>query len=296
MRFTIRRVGPDAAALVLGVVHSAFATRPVLDPPADALAETEASIARALAAGGGLLAEEDGTAVGAVLLDRSGDGTHLRRFGVVPGARRHGVARALVTAALDAVETDEACVVAREELPATVAFWQDRGFVETHRVGPQVKLRRRLAAAYDVVDGEAMRGLGRDLADSLRRGDLVVLVGGLGAGKTTLTQGIGAGLRVRGDVTSPTFVIAREHPSLGEGPALVHVDAYRLGGLLELEDLDLESSLDQAVTVVEWGAGLAEGLADSRLEVRIDRATGAAGDGVDPRRVLVRGYGPRWLE
>src|ERR671914_276392 len=116
---------------------------------------------------------------------------------------------------------------------------------------------------------QAMRDLGVRLAGVLRAGDLVVLSGGLGAGKTTLTQGIGEGLKVRGPITSPTFVIAREHPSLSGGPPLVHVDAYRLGGLAEVDDLDLDASLDEAVTVVEWGEGLAEGLADSRLEVRI---------------------------
>ena len=89
----------------------------------------------------------------------------------------------------------------------------------------------------------------------LRRGDLVLLTGGLGAGKTTLAQGIGAGLRVRGPVTSPTFVIARVHPSLGDGPDLVHVDAYRLGTALELDDLDLDADLDHSVVVVEWGHG-----------------------------------------
>ncbi len=94
---------------------------------------------------------------------------------------------------------------------------------------------------------------------------------------------------MRGAVTSPTFVIARVHPSLVEGPDLVHVDAYRLGGLDELDDLDLDTSLDSAVTVVEWGAGLAEGLADSRLEILIERALGAdATDEADPRRVSMR--------
>ena len=98
-------------------------------------------------------------------------------------------------------------------------------------------------------------------------------------------------------MTSPTFVIARVHPSLEGGPALVHVDAYRLGGVAELDDLDLDTSLDEAVTVVEWGEGIAEGLADDRLEVRIERslADGADGD-LDPRRVVVRPIGRRWLE
>ena len=111
------------------------------------------------------------------------------------------------------------------------------------------------------------RDFGEALAAGLRAGDLVILTGGLGAGKTTLTQGLAAGLGVRGPITSPTFVIARVHPSLGEGPALVHVDAYRLGGLAELDDLDLDTSLEESVTVVEWGHGLAEDLSDDRLEV-----------------------------
>ena len=125
----------------------------------------------------------------------------------------------------------------------------------------------------------------------------MVLSGELGAGKTTFTQGLGAGLGVRGDVTSPTFVIARVHPSLADGPALVHVDAYRIGGVAELDDLDLDTSLDEAVTVVEWGEGLAEGLADDRLEVRIERAVAdeAADDELDPRRVRVSPVGGRWL-
>ncbi len=152
-----------------------------------------------------------------------------------------------------------------------------------------------MTAVYDVADGTQMRALGRRLAVDLRAGDLVVLAGGLGAGKTTLTQGVGEGLGVRGGVTSPTFVIARVHPSLAGGPALVHVDAYRLGGVEELDDLDLDTSLEDAVTVVEWGAGMAEVLADSRLEVRITRSSGGEEtEGADPRRVVVEGFGPRW--
>jgi tRNA threonylcarbamoyladenosine biosynthesis protein TsaE len=112
-----------------------------------------------------------------------------------------------------------------------------------------------------------MRALGQRLAALLRAGDLLLLTGPLGAGKTTLVQGLGEALRVRGPVTSPTFVIARVHPSLTGGPALVHVDAYRLGGLAEMDDLDLD--LDGSVTVVEWGEGLAEGLSADRLEITI---------------------------
>jgi tRNA threonylcarbamoyladenosine biosynthesis protein TsaE len=152
-----------------------------------------------------------------------------------------------------------------------------------------------------------MRELGRRLASVLRAGDLVILSGGLGTGKTTLTKGIGDGLGVRGPITSPTFVIARVHPPVAgahaagasgggvsgggvsgggsaglwltgwrPGPALVHVDAYRLGSALELDDLDLDTDVASAVTVVEWGEGLAEGLSADRLEITITLV--AAGD------------------
>jgi tRNA threonylcarbamoyladenosine biosynthesis protein TsaE len=133
---------------------------------------------------------------------------------------------------------------------------------------------------------EAMRDLGRRLAGLLRAGDLVLLSGPLGAGKTTLTQGLGDGLKVRGPITSPTFVIARVHPSLAGGPSLVHADAYRLGGLDELDDLDLD--LKDAVTVVEWGGGIAEGLSEDRLEIVIERAE------TEERTVGLTGVGPRW--
>jgi len=141
-------------------------------------------------------------------------------------------------------------------------------------------------------DAEATAALGAALARVLRAGDLVILTGDLGAGKTTLTQGLGRALGVRGQVASPTFVIAREHAPLGNGPGLVHVDAYRLGGLTELDALDLDSSLEESVTVVEWGAGLTETLAEDRLDVVIDRARGDAVD--EGRQVSVRGIGARW--
>jgi len=138
-------------------------------------------------------------------------------------------------------------------------------------------------------DGE-MRDLGRRLATILQAGDLVILAGPLGAGKTTLVQGIGEGLGVRGPVTSPTFVIARVHPPLsGSGPALVHADAYRLGSISEVDDLDLDTDAAAAVTVVEWGAGLAEGLAEDRLEITIQ--PDLAGD---VRTVQLNGHGARW--
>jgi len=134
------------------------------------------------------------------------------------------------------------------------------------------------------------RAVGVRLAGLVRAGDLIVLGGGLGAGKTTLTQGIGAGLGVRGEVTSPTFVIARVHRSRTGGPDLVHVDAYRLDGRVELDDLDLDADVDHSVTVVEWGEGMAEPLAESFLRVRLERPDPAAED----RAVRVQPVGPRW--
>jgi tRNA threonylcarbamoyladenosine biosynthesis protein TsaE len=129
---------------------------------------------------------------------------------------------------------------------------------------------------------------GARLGVLLRAGDLVVLTGGLGAGKTTLTQGIAEGLGVRGPITSPTYVIARVHPSLADGPDLVHVDAYRLVGLAELDDLDLDASLECAVTVVEWGHGVAEQLSEDYLEVTLR--------GHETRTVDLVGHGVRWTD
>jgi tRNA threonylcarbamoyladenosine biosynthesis protein TsaE len=135
---------------------------------------------------------------------------------------------------------------------------------------------------------EDTHALGRALADVLRPGDLVVLVGPLGAGKTAFTQGIGAGLGVREPVTSPTFVIARVHRD-GRVP-LVHVDAYRLGSVADVDDLDLDASAGESVTVVEWGQGLVEQLADEHLEVRLDRRDD------DVRTVRLVPHGPGWAE
>jgi tRNA threonylcarbamoyladenosine biosynthesis protein TsaE len=133
---------------------------------------------------------------------------------------------------------------------------------------------------------EDTRALGTELAALLQPGDLVVLVGPLGAGKTALTQGIGAGLGVRELVTSPTFVIARVHRG-GRLP-LVHVDAYRLGGAADVDDLDLDVTVASSVTVVEWGRGLVEQLADEHLEVRLDRRDD------DVRTAELVPHGPSW--
>ena len=161
----------------------------------------------------------------------------------------------------------------------------------------------------------------------LETGDLLVLTGELGAGKTTFTQGLGEGLGVRAGIISPTFVLVRIHPNLPGGPRpggpdLVHVDAYRLESAAEIDDIDLENTMDSAVTVVEWGRGRVEHLSDSRLEVELHRTLGGAAasaetpetpetpaetgaspvldfdtdDDDEPRTVVIRGFGPRWAE
>lgn len=164
----------------------------------------------------------------------------------------------------------------------------------------------------------ATRRLALALADLLEAGDLLLLSGELGAGKTTFTRSLGQGLGVREGIISPTFVLSRVHPNLPEGPRpggpdLVHVDAYRLGSAEEIDDLDLEYSLDRSVTVIEWGRGKAEHLSDSRLELDFTRQTGADLASTDPyllyapgqeeadeeevaesRLLRIQGYGPRW--
>jgi tRNA threonylcarbamoyladenosine biosynthesis protein TsaE len=171
-----------------------------------------------------------------------------------------------------------------------------------------------------VTTADQTHALGAALGAKLERGDLLVLNGGLGAGKTTFTQGLGEGLGVRAGIISPTFVLVRIHPNLPEGPRpggpdLVHVDAYRLGSASEIDDIDLENTMDSAVTVVEWGRGRVEHLSESRLEVDLHRAVGletpgpgAGGpqpghpetldfdtdDGDEPRTIVLRGFGPRW--
>ena len=147
--------------------------------------------------------------------------------------------------------------------------------------------------AVAVATDAEMRGLGARLATVLRAGDLVVLGGDLGAGKTTLTQGIALGLGVAGDVTSPTFVIARVHRGV-PGPDLVHVDAYRLASFAEVDDLDLDASLPDSVTVVEWGGGKVEGLSEDRLEIALTRPVGEGGG--EERHVVATGVGPRWSD
>ncbi|TFC82292.1 tRNA (adenosine(37)-N6)-threonylcarbamoyltransferase complex ATPase subunit type 1 TsaE [Cryobacterium cheniae] len=164
-----------------------------------------------------------------------------------------------------------------------------------------------------IPDAAAMHEFGRTVAGLLRAGDLIVLTGPLGAGKTTFTRGLGEGLQVRGSVTSPTFVLARTHPSTVGGPPLVHVDAYRLGSALELDDLDIDFA--RSIVVVEWGRGMLDGIADSWLDIEIERPVGASQaaasvtadptevldatevfDLDEPRTVTVTPHGPRWAD
>lgn len=143
---------------------------------------------------------------------------------------------------------------------------------------------------------DQMADLGARIARQLRAGDVVALNGELGAGKTTLTRGLGEALGIRGSVTSPTFVLARTHPRNAGGPPLVHVDAYRLGSPAELDDLDID--FEASIVVVEWAAGMLDLIADAWLQVDIHRPVGGieTDDGVEPREVRLTGHGDRWPE
>lgn len=291
----------DAPGMV-EVIHAAFGARPPLDPPSTAVSETSATVEAQLAAGGGIFATVDGEPAGVLLLhpvpDRPGV-VSWHRVSVHPAFQRHGIATAMVDAALDyAAELGYtgAELFAREEFAEVIAFWQHRGFIIGRPAPHGVILTRNLPLAVDIPTAADMQDLGSWLAGLLRAGDLIIASGDLGAGKTTLTQGIGRGLDSEGAVISPTFVLSRIHASRGGRPMLVHVDAYRLSSAEELDDLDLDATAADAVTVVEWGAGLAEDLADHRLEIDIRRAAHPAGGAEHPdsRLVVIRAIGQRW--
>ncbi len=305
---------PDAAAMV-EVIHAAFGARPPLDPPSTASAETPESVARSIVRGGGILATVHGRPAGAILVlpDDTGRVATFQRVSVHPELQRHGIASAMVAAAEELAATQgyhRVELFARQEFAELIAFWQHRGFVR-HRSAPYgVVLAKPLPVAIRVPTSDQMHALGVRLARLLRPGDLVIASGELGAGKTTLTQGIGEGLDAIGPIISPTFVLSRIHPSRSGRPPLVHVDAYRLSTSSELDDLDLDATAAESVTVVEWGQGLAEGLASDRLELDIwtalpepvapdpsgdtsladDRVYDGAGD----RVVTLRPVGARW--
>lgn len=283
----------DAPGMV-EVIHAAFGARPPLDPPSTAIEETSASIEAQLAAGGGIVATVDGAPAGALLLHPVPGQPGVvswHRVSVHPAFQRHGIATAMVDAALDyAAELGYATaeLFAREEFAELIAFWQHRGFVIDRAAAHGVILTRSLPVVIDVPTAEDMQDLGVRLADLLRPGDLIIASGDLGAGKTTLTQGIGRGLDSEGAIISPTFVLSRIHASLSKRPTLVHVDAYRLGGALELDDLDLDTDLTDAAVVIEWGEGRAEQLADDHLLVHLERHPD------DTRTARLSGTGPRW--
>lgn len=286
-----RILGPTPVDEVQALTRRAFAGQEALIPPSGALAETAEAVAADFAASGGvLIRDDDGRLLATCRVRRLGPVWVLRRCAVDPSYRRRGLGRRLVAAA-HAWAAEEGAVRThvgvRDALPDSRAFWDRVGYRPlTGHGGFWTELVHPLPLM--LTGPEQTHRLGERLAAELRAGDLLVLSGPLGAGKTALTQGIGTGLGVTGAVTSPTFVIARLH----RGPLpLVHVDAYRLrdaGGRVELDDLDLDASLADSVTVVEWGEGLVEALAESRLEVHLDRPT------EDTRTAVVRPVGPRW--
>lgn len=291
---TVRLAGPDDAATLLGLARAAFAARPETGAPAAALSDDVESVVDRLRDGAGYLAELDGEPVGSALVVPLDGLPCLCRVGVLPRARGAGVASFLVEVIGEHLADQgepELILLAREDHPEIIARWRRAGFVPGGVRPGHVLLRRPLPIAAQAPDADAMRELGRRLAGVLRAGDLIIASGELGAGKTTFTQGLGAGLGVEGPVISPTFVLSRIHRSRGDGPTLVHVDAYRLAGADELEDLDLEESQADAVTLVEWGGGVAEGLADDRIDLDIRRGTDPDDD---TRWVFVTLYGDRW--
>lgn len=285
----IRPAGPADAGAVHAVTQAAFAAQAALDPPSGALRETPAGVAEDLASHGGFVHLDAAGAVdAAVRLAGDPPVQWFRRLAVHPQAQGRGLGAALVAAvAAEAAargRTALRCGV-RTAVAGNLAFYRRLGFTPVqdkdfwHVLGHP--LPRRIERPGD------MHALGVRLAAVLAEGDLVLLAGPLGAGKTVLAQGIGAGLGVAGRVTSPTFVLSRRHP--GPRLDLLHADAYRLGAAAELDDLDLDSELAGAVAVVEWGQGLAEGLAEGHLLVSFERV-----DPTDVRLLTLAGRGPGW--
>lgn len=306
---TLARATWSDADEMAAVIRAAFGARPALDPPAPALSETPASVRELLERGGAVVARWGAEMAGVIVLSWSDRTAVLQRVSVHPRFQRLGIASAMV-AVVEPYAVELGCVrvelVARAVFPELIQFWQHLGFaVAPPRSGgvPDylVTLTKELPVVLMADTAEQMKALGARLAGLLRAGDLVIAHGDLGAGKTTFTQGLAQALEVEGPVISPTFVLSRVHPARTGQPALVHVDAYRLGGPAELDDLGLE--LDQSVTVVEWGVGIAEQLSEDRLLVSIHRAQAEPAElaerdfgepADDPRTVMIIGTGDRW--
>lgn len=286
--------GDQDAAASCEVILAAFGNRPAVEPPPPALRETPDSVRAALADGFGVLALVDDQPAGVVIVSIDGDVAGVHRVSVRPDYQRLGIASAMMTVVLESLALQgvhRVELIARAEFPTVVAWWQRHGFAEIARRGTSLTLARQLPVCLIAETAEQTQDVGRRLAGLLRAGDLVIASGDLGAGKTTLTQGLGAGLGVAGAVISPTFVLSRVHPSTVGGPALVHVDAYRLGSAAELDDLDLDASAADSVTLVEWGSGVAESLNEERLEIDIRRSLDPADE---TRWIFLTGVGPRW--
>lgn len=298
---TYHRATAEHAAGMVEVIHAAFGARPPLDPPSTADAETPETVSAALAQGTGVYATVAGRPAGAIIIERvhdEGDGRTgvLRRVSVHPDFQRHGIASAMIIEA-EVLAAELGCVrlelFARGEFPELIGYWQHRGFAIARQVPYGVILARPLPRRIVVPTADDMTALGVALARKLRAGDVIIATGDLGAGKTTLTQGIGEGLGAAGPIISPTFVLSRIHHSSNGRPDLVHVDAYRLSSAGELEDLDLEETLDHSVTVVEWGENIAEVLSPDRLEITVLRSADPTDE---TRTVLITGVGDRWSE
>lgn len=293
---TYYRATAAHAAGMVEVIHAAFGSRPPLDPPSTAAAETPETVAAALAEGTGVYAEVDGRPAGAIIIAVRDRTAVLRRVSVHPEFQRHGIASTMVEEAkllAGELGCNRVELFARSEFPELIDYWQHRGFGIDADAPHGVILGRTLPHRVEVPTADDMGELGARIADRLRPGDVIIATGDLGAGKTTLTQGIGRGLGATGAIISPTFVLSRIHPSTDGRPDLVHVDAYRLSGPDELDDLDLLETLDRSVTVVEWGENIAEGLSPHRLEIMVLRS-GEVTD--DTRTVLITGVGERWTE
>ena len=260
---TVRTADRDDAAAVLALTHEAFTARPVVGPPAEALSDDLDAVRDRLAAGTIYLAEIDEEPVGTATLIALEGRPLLCRIGVVPSARGLGVATFLLEVIGEhrvGLGEAEIVMLVRRDHPELVAGWHRVGFRDEGVRDGHVLLCRPLPVVVEAPDADAMRALG-------------------------------AGLDVEGPVISPTFVLSRVHRSRNGGPGLVHVDAYRLNSFAELEDLDLEASLGDSVTLVEWGSGVAEALTRDRIELDIRR-------GIDPdddtRWVSVTPLGDRW--